>query len=733
MPLTGSVGEEKKRRREKVYVVLLGGLFLALAWVEFRLFGISESLPLQHSIFFFGLVNFNIILFLLLVFLIFRNVVKNFAEREGGPLGSSLKSKLIAAFVGFSLVPTALMFTVSVFYINNSFDRWFNEKTSGVLKSSLEVTNTYYQNAKRNNYHFAERIVQELALEPSNTMKAKLEVARKKYALDSIEFYPDVFSDPVVAVASKDGVPVPPTVSVEVLRRVFEDGSETSTIHHFSGGDLIRVLVPLKMQKGALVISSFVPLSLITKMDDIAAAYDNFRDSDPLSIPIKSIYLIILVLMALVILTGATWFGFHLARQLSVPLERLVLATQRVSQGSYQRVEGDLVGSPEINRLIKNFNRMTDSLSKSELDLRKTMSQLDDHNRYVEVVLSRVTTGVISIDEKGQITMVNRHAEKLLNIKAETVLGLNVESALAKEHFQVFFGLVELMKANKAESVEKEVQVSVDGKPLLLDMTLTMLYDETGRELGKVLVFDDLSVVRAAQRAAAWTEVARRIAHEIKNPLTPISLAAQRLQKKFGPDISDPAFRDCTEMIVDQVNSIKDLVNEFSQFARMPKSRPVVADITRTVNEALDVFRQSESKPTLEFSAKPSIPQFLFDPDQMKRVVVNLVDNALASIAGRSNGRVGVTVDFEDVIGIVRITVSDNGVGIPKALRDRIFDPYTTTKPSGTGLGLAIVKRTVEDHNGFIRAFDNPGGGSRFVVELPLNLTNTSVIKESLQ
>lgn len=735
--LGGEVGaqtEFRRRKREKALIIFLAALFIILSWIEFQLFGMSESLPFQHSIFFFGLVNFNIILFLLLMFLIFRNIVKNFAEREGGPIGSSLKSKLIAAFVGFSFVPTVIMFTVSVFYINNSFDRWFSEKTSNVLKSSIEVTNSYYQAAKRRNYHFAGLIAAEVPQSASKkSIEKLLENLRSQYSLDSVEYYDDILADPVQVYSSSEAVPRPPVVSVEFLKKAIVEGNDASTIHHFAGGDLIRVVVPVKRPTGtgAVVVSSYVALSLISKMDDIAAAYENYKDSDPLAYPVKSIYLIILVLMALVILLGATWFGVYLARQLSVPLERLGQATQRVVKGEYQLVES-FSGSPEINRLIQNFNTMTQYLGASEKELteansslRKTLSQLDEYSRYIEVVLTHITTGVISIDQNDMVTMINRHAARLLEIPAEKYIGKPVQLLLRSRYYRMFSEIMVQMKAHKAENIEKEIQVELPRKTLLLRLTVSVLYDEAQRELGKVLVFDDVSVIRSAQRAAAWTEVARRMAHEIKNPLTPISLAAQRLQRKYGASIQDPVFKECTGMIVDQVNGLKNLVNEFSQFARLPKIQPQVGDLNRAVGEAVQLFIQSDSSVNVSFSEDPSLPRFLFDPDQIKRAVTNIVDNAVESVTGVAGAAVSVRVTHNPTLKLATVTIEDNGRGIPAELRDRLFEPYVTTKSHGTGLGLAIVKRTIEDHDGYVRAFVKPEGGSRFVIELPLNMANT--------
>ena len=315
--------ETKKRSKELAIGAVLAALFLVLTAIEFKLFGMSQSLPYAHSIFFLGLVNFNIILFLLLFFLIFRNVVKIFAERQSGLTGRSLKGKLIAAFVTFSFIPTALMFIVSVFYINNSFDKWFSEKMAGVLKSSLEVTNSYYLSAKKKNYHFAERVATELRQTPSAEWARKMVELRSRYSLDAVEYYPSLFGRRIVSVSTEESLPEVPPLSLELLERGIGDRNEASTIHQFESGNLVRVIFPVgrTKQDGAVVVSTFIPLSLISKMDDIASAYEDFRDVNPLEYPIKSIYIVILVLMTLTILLGATWFGFYLARQLSVPLE----------------------------------------------------------------------------------------------------------------------------------------------------------------------------------------------------------------------------------------------------------------------------------------------------------------------------------------------------------------------------------------------------------------------------
>lgn len=721
--------ENQKRRRELGTVLLLAVVFLVLTAIEYKLFGMSQQLPFAHSIFFLGLVNFNIILFLLLFFLIFRNVVKIFAERQSGLAGKTLKAKLIAAFVTFSFIPTALMFIVSVFYINNSFDKWFSEKMAGVLKSSLEVTNSYYLSAKRKNYHFAERVAQELRQTPSGDWGKRLVDMRKRYSLDAVEYYPSLFGRRVVSVSPDEALPEVPPLSLELLERGIEDRNEASTIHQFENGNLVRVIFPVggAKEKGAVVVSTFIPLSLIAKMDDIAAAYEDFRDVNPLEGPIKSIYLIILVLMTLTIMLGATWFGFYLARQLSVPLEELGQAAQRVANRDYQKVE-ILSGSREINQLVRHFNQMTSELETSEREVREansslqtTLSRLDEHSRYIEVVLSTISTGVISLDREGHITMVNRHAAKLLETAPVRLVGRHIGSVLEKQYYEILNNMIQQMKTHKAESIQREVHLQIGGRSIPLQMTLSFLTDESQTEIGKVLVFDDLTPVLGAQRAAAWTEVARRIAHEIKNPLTPIKLSAERLERKFGQQIQDPAFLECIRRIIYQVDSLKNLVNEFNQFARLPSSTPALSDLNKTVGAALVLFQNSSRTQRIEFFPDESLPSLVFDPDQMQRIINNLVDNALAAVIDKPDGHIVIRTHYDSVLKIARIEVEDNGPGIPANLRERIFEPYVTTKQHGTGLGLAIVKRMVEDHQGFIRAHSDGRSQTKFVIELPVN------------
>lgn len=709
--------EIRKRKREVSLVLLLALVFIGLTWFEIRLFSTSQQLPFVHSIFFFGLVNFNIIILLLLLFLIFRNVVKAFVEKRSKIYGSSLKAKLIVAFATFSFVPTLLMFVISVFYINSSFDKWFNVKMVSVLKSSLDVTNAYYFSAKKKNYHYAHQVAQNIKdISSDKELKRKMVLMREIFSLDSVEYYPSLFGSRIVVQDPNQFLSQVPAVSLELLQKGIKSKNEASTIHQYGEGNLVRAIVPIQGEgrRGAIVVSSYVPLSLTSKMNDVANAYEEFKESNPLESPLKSIYLIILFLITFVILLAATWFGFYLAKQLAIPLVQLGKATRRVSDGDYSLLNIKS-GSDEINTLVESFNQMTVTLESS-------LKNLDQHSRYIEVILKNINAGVISVDQKGIITTINRRAATLLKIEPMRFIGRAVRDLLTLEYFRTFYDLFQTLRSHGLESIEKEFIVQIEEEEKPLHINISLLKSEKEESLGVVVVFDDMSPIMNAQRAAAWADVARRIAHEIKNPLTPIRLSAERLERKFGSQIQDEAFKECTGMIIKQTEDLKNLVNEFSQFARLPKAQPVKSHLNEVILAALRLYKQSHESIEFVVNLDERLPDFKFDPEQLSRVMVNLIDNAIAATQHQPSPKIIIETVFNLEIRLVQIIVSDNGVGIPHKDRNKVFEPYMSTKESGTGLGLAIVKRIIEDHNGFIRAFPNEKQGTKMIIELPVNI-----------
>lgn len=718
--------ELSKRRREILFIFTLSILLAFLVGVEVYIFRSGQSLPSTHVLFFIGLVNVNLILVLLLLFLIFRNVVKVFLERRGNIFGSSLKSKLLVSFVSFSVIPTLLVFTISVFYLNSSFEKWFSQRMLSVLRNASEVIDTFISDEKKRAYDYSRLIAMSVGQNRKNVDSSMLEKLRNQYKLDAVEYYQSLIGGRLVAQDPDLTSDLVPPLNIDFLRKGLVSSDEASTIQIFGDYNLLRVMVPLKtgaearsQRQGVIIVTKFLNLAPGSKFDDIVGAYQEFHNNSLVEYPLRSIYFIMLILMTLVILFAAVWFGFYLARQLSIPLVLLGRATRRVAAGDYSPLDIQS-GSDEINSLIGNFNQMIGNLSTSELELQQTIKNLNEYTQYVEIVLKNVSAGVISVDMTGHVTTINRRAGELLSVDAANSVGKHVRTVLSPENYKTFSSIVKSMKQNSLLTLQKEIRIVINSENIPLLVNISILIDEGGEEIGRVLVFDDMTPIVNAQRAAAWTEVARRIAHEIKNPLTPIRLSAERIAKKFGSQITDPAFQDSIRMIVSQVDDMRILVNEFSQFARLPQIKTIPGQLNDSLKSAAQIYIDAHPEIRFETVYDAKTPEFKFDPDQLRRVFVNLIDNAVAAVQGDVQAMIKIQTEYSVPQQVLKISIADNGVGIPPRDKARVFEPYFSTKEKGTGLGLPIVKSIIEDHSGVIRALDNEPKGTRMYIEIPV-------------
>jgi len=376
---------------------------------------------------------------------------------------------------------------------------------------------------------------------------------------------------------------------------------------------------------------------------------------------------------------------------------------------------------------VASFNTMTEDLRTNQRALRQTNEELqrsnqeiEERRRYMEIVLRNVTAGVISVDRDGVLTTINKSAERLFNIDTPQVIGRNFKDVLKSDQFDMLKGLLRDMVLSKKDSITRQVTLPIRDTKVTLLFNLTVLRDENGEFLGTVVVFDDLTQLIKAQRMAAWREVARRIAHEIKNPLTPIQLSAQRLRKRYLARFSaeDRVFDECTATIIKSVDDMKALVNEFSSFARMPAIQTAPTDLNGIIREAVALFREGHRAITFDILADGRLPLMSLDRDQIKRVFINILDNAVAAVG--EEGRIDVESRYNAELKMATITVSDTGHGIAPEDKPRLFEPYFSTKKSGTGLGLAIVNSIITDHHGYIRVRDNQPRGTRFIIELPV-------------
>ena len=712
--------EERKRRRREGWVILIAALMILLfAFFEDILPDVAADYSLTNNIAFFLLVNINIILLVLLVFLVARNLLKLVLDRRRRILGSRLQGRLVLAFIGISLVPTVMLFLIAESFVTRSVDKWFDSQIVNALKGSLDISSTYYQNSANNALFFARQLSQRIGdeglFEPKkfDGLKRLVEEKQREYNLGTVEIYkPD---GTALVKAFNDQVPTGVTVSpqADFLNSALR-GLEVARTQPLGEGDVLRGAVPVygdgKRIIGVVVVDYFVPKSISKKAQQISRSYEEHKHLAILKDPVKQTYMLTLLLITLVMIFAATWFGLALAKGITVPIQRLAEGTHEVAQGNLDyRIETS--GDDEIGTLVASFNQMTE-------DLKHTHSELEQRRQYMETLLANITAAVISVDRSGRVTIVNKAAEQTLGLKASDVLHRHYEEGLRTPELQPLLDVIEQVQGGVG--VKSVIRLGGPDSSRTFMTAAASLQDDKGHTLGIMVFMEDITEIQNVQRVEAWREVARRIAHEIKNPLTPIQLSAQRLRKRYENDLDgDGSVLDkCTSTIIRQVDELKTLVNEFSNFARLPTAQLAADDLNEVVREALFLFKEGHREVEFDFSEQASIPSVELDREQIKRALFNLLDNAVASLNGR--GRVEIATRFDETFGMVRLEVADEGEGIAREDRGRVFEPYYSTKKDGTGLGLSIVGTIVADHRGYVRVRPNQPHGTRFIIELPV-------------
>ncbi len=731
----------QRQRRERVIIACLAVAVILLSYFGFKAFDLGLDLPVSGSILVFSLININVILLLLLLYLTFRNLVKLVFERKKKIMGSKLRTKLVLAFISLSLLPTIILFFVSVQFINTSIEYWYNLPIERTLNNGADVKEDYYQKINDDLILFGNNI-SSLVTHNGYMLKARSAELEKfviekqvEYGLASVK----VFSSELELKASSQDKRTDLASFKDLSSKVLSEGTQkgTDAIHTQSSlhGDLITGIVPVFSRTesraivGVVALSRFVPETTVNRLQSLSNGLEEYKEFKLLKSPMKIIHLITLSIVTLLIIFSSVWFGFFLSKGITVPIQELAEGTERIASGDYDFFI-DLEAPDEIGVLVNSFNRMTLDLKNSKMQLDETNDELIKRNiemerrrLYMEIVLANISTGVLSADLNGKILTINKSAETMLNVKAEKTIGRHYKNVMKKDQVEAINSLFEDKSLFKKGFIQKQISFRVGNKNLTLLVSINMLSDNPGKYSGFVAVFEDLTEIEKAQRMAAWREVARRIAHEVKNPLTPIQLSAQRLKKRYSnmvPAEDAKVFEECTSMIIDQAEGLKQLVNEFSNYARMPVSNPRPEDIGQVIREAVGLYQDTRSNITVTCRNSSSVPIFKLDREQIKRVMINLLDNAITAIEDK--GEIVVDLSYLEDQEIVRIEVADNGRGIAPEHRMRLFEPYFSTKKHGTGLGLAIVNTIIRDHKGFIEVQDNEPQGTRFIIELPVNV-----------
>ncbi len=733
--------------RRPVWTVLLL-LVPCLVLTAFYLFyspvtapGTSESeslLPSASYAFVLLLLNLDLIGLVVLTLLLSRSLIKAYFERRHRLMGSGFRAKLVAAFIGFSLIPTVLLAVVASGIVNKAVDVWFNDQVEKVLKDSHEVARMFREGHLALAVNSARAISREIFREDLLTpLQRDLLVAAmaRKRAENNLAGV-TVFSPKMEILTRAFDPNVPATVldlpSGQLVLQVLSGNKELSSVQEAQSGRLVRAAVPITSNSkrgevgGVVVVDDYVPESLLAKMEGIEKQYTEYRQIKAMKNPIKAGAYVFVAVITVMILFGATWFGFYVARGITVPIQRLAEGTEAVAHGDLN-VKIKVKATDEIGTLVDSFNRMTEDLklSKSKVEeanisLRQSNLELDRRRAYTQAVVDTIASGVLSIDRAGVVTTVNPSAERILGVSGEQLRGRSVTETFKELGLDLFQNAYDKMLGEQKDSVSLDGTMEVGHKFLTIGLHLSHMGNEAGRDLGYVLVFEDLTELIKAQKVAAWQEVAQRIAHEIKNPLTPIQLSAQRLMKKFlekSPDF-DGIFEESTSVIISEVNSLKRMVDEFSKFARMPAPQVARESLDEVIQEVVALYRGAHRDVEVLVELDETLPQVNLDREQIKRVLVNLFDNAIQSM--NQKGRLWVTSTYDTKLRRAVVSVADEGVGISPEDQERVFVPFFSKRRTGTGLGLAIVHRIITDHEGQIRVSSNKPKGAIFTFELPV-------------
>lgn len=466
--------------------------------------------------------------------------------------------------------------------------------------------------------------------------------------------------------------------------------------------------------------------SLAEKKERITRTFKEFQQLKEKRLPIKAMYEITLLLVTLVVLFGATWFGFYLARDITVPIQKLMEATRKVTEGDLS-VRLEEKSKDEIGVLTSSFNRMTEELDasgkkveQSHAELLETNQELDRRRKYIETILANIAAGVVSIDDRGHVTTCNPSAVSILRLKETDIRGKYYEAVLSPEHLEVIRDLLREMGKSGKDYIKRETPVIVDGERRTLLMSITYLKDSEGTFMGMVTVFEDITAVINAEKTSAWRDIAQYLAHEIKNPLTPIRLNAERLRRNHETDKEafERNFDSCTDIIIQEVEVLRTLVDEFSRFAQLPEASPEMVDLNKIIEGIARMYEGIKPGVAIKTDYDPAIGTARLDKEQMHRVFRNVIENAMDAVG--DDGTIEIRTKLDAPQKRILIDIADDGHGIEPSNLGKIFMPYFSTKKKGTGLGLAIVNRIIADHDGKITAKNRAPHGTIMSIDLPV-------------
>jgi len=741
--------ERGRKRTTKIIIIASLVLLLMLSLIAQGGFNLSPFVSPEtagETLLLYALSTLNFFAFIALLFVLLRNIIKLERERRAGVAGSRFKARLVFYTIGLSLLPVVLMFFFAYGLLNRSIDRWFGGPARQIVEDAKYLQDDYYKKEEEDLMSDTRTIARTLSLlshakftDAGLGQQLKQELASYNLALIRI-----ITPAERINVQDDSDANVQTKLAGKLNKLEFrltnktpsitdrDEFDETKEIYFLSG----MRLSDAPNENRLMIVARKFPPEISPRLANISEQHNNFYALRDKVRRIKFTYMLLLGAVALLLIFSASWLALYVARGITVPIQSLVEATERIAQGDFEHPVKELA-EDELAALVNSFNQMARTIAENRRqledaaeELQHTNQALDDRRRYIETVLESLSTGVISLDARGDIATINDAAIAMLDLKEKPEIGTPVEQ-LSRQGEEI---TRLCRRAWRSDIAQSEIAfLRPDGSAIFTATTAIALRRSKGSIEGWVVVIEDLSNLIQAERAAAWSEVARRMAHEIKNPLTPIQLSAERIMRNYKRSNGENAqarfgeiVREGTSTIVREVAALQRMVEEFSRFARLPEARPVEASLNEVVKDALNLYAERLPEIHIEERLADNLPVMRFDPEQIKRVIVNLVDNAIEAIDsngvkqnGKTAKRIEIATLYDDKSEMARLIIADTGHGIRPADRDKLFLPKFSTRERGTGLGLAIVSHIIADHKGRIRVEDNMPQGARFIIELP--------------
>jgi nitrogen fixation/metabolism regulation signal transduction histidine kinase len=674
----------------------------------------------------------NALAILLLVGLIIKNLYLLISGLRHQVTGAQLTARLVILFAVLSVTPVTVVYYFSLDFLKRGIDSWFDVRVENSLNDALELSQAALAVRMRDLLRQTRQISTELSTIPDDLVSLSLNAMREN--LDASELTLFAPSGRIIASNSAESIKlVPVRLDETVQARLRQDTEYFDLIPLPDSGLSIRVAisVPSADPVGeARILQALFSVSerMNTLANNVQRAFTQYRELIYLRQPLKVTFILTLSLVLLLTLLMAIWAAFFFARRLVQPISDLVVGTQEVADGNYQ-TQLPMPGRDELGFLVRSFNTMTQKIAMVTDEATRSQRQLAEQHAYLEVVLAHLSSGVITLDMERRLHTSNAAASQILGVNLEAYEGFSLDK-MTHEYPQtlLFMDMIYAHLDNRdAEWREETTFFNTSGRQVLLCRgSLLPASNEKETTSGYIILFDDITNLVQAQRNAAWGEVARRLAHEIKNPLTPIQLSAERLRHKYLGKMSaeDAELLDrSTHTIVQQVETLKEMVKAFSDYARMPNLDLKPTDLNSVIEEVLDLYRHETVACRFEVQFDQNTPIIEADDGRLRQLLHNLIKNSLEAMGDQRGAVLRIITQCmeKEACKFVEIRITDNGPGIPEDVIGQLFEPYVTTKPRGSGLGLAIVKKIIEEHGGMIWAENNEAGGARIVIRLPVN------------